>query len=147
MTSETTQSGGPPPTPPGYYRIDVRVFVAFLATVMAASFVAGVVLVPPLGELLNQKVVTTATDSIATTASSSASSPILNAQDAKIVRDAYLVNASERWAKSEQNEKRPELHRPAGQHLLVDIKGVEGAFLNSEERLSKAMVDTVEEAG
>lgn len=33
------------------------------------------------------------------------------------------------------------------QHLLVDIKGIEGDFLDSEERLAKAMVDTVSEAG
>lgn len=38
-------------------------------------------------------------------------------------------------------------HLPAGQHLLVDIEGVDKDFLNSEERLSKAMVNTVEEAG
>jgi len=40
-----------------------------------------------------------------------------------------------------------ELHEPAGQHLLVDIKGIEAAFLDSEERLAKAMVDTVNHAG
>lgn len=38
-------------------------------------------------------------------------------------------------------------HRPSGQHLLVDIRNVDGDFLNSEERLSQAMVDTVREAG
>jgi hypothetical protein len=40
-----------------------------------------------------------------------------------------------------------EQHNPSGQHLLVDIKGVDGEFLNSEERLSKALVDTVKETG
>ena len=40
-----------------------------------------------------------------------------------------------------------DLHLPAGQHLLVDIEGVDEDFLNSEERLSKAMVDTVQGAG
>ena len=38
-------------------------------------------------------------------------------------------------------------HSPSGQHLLVDIKGIEAAFLDSEERLSNAMVQTVQEAG
>jgi hypothetical protein len=38
-------------------------------------------------------------------------------------------------------------HRPSGQHLLVDIKGVDGDFLNSEELLSKALVDAVKETG
>ena len=37
-------------------------------------------------------------------------------------------------------------HLPAGQHLLVDIKGVEASFLNSEERLAHAMVEVVNQA-
>lgn len=41
----------------------------------------------------------------------------------------------------------PGLHRPSGQHLLVDIRNVDGDFLNSEKRLSEAMVETVLEAG
>ncbi|EEC51790.1 predicted protein, partial [Phaeodactylum tricornutum CCAP 1055/1] len=40
-----------------------------------------------------------------------------------------------------------EEHLPAGQHLLVDMEGVDGDFLNSEAQLSQAMVDTVKEAG
>jgi S-adenosylmethionine decarboxylase proenzyme len=39
-----------------------------------------------------------------------------------------------------------ELHMPAGQHLLVDIKDVNHEFLNSEQRLSQAMVDVVWES-
>jgi hypothetical protein len=35
---------------------------------------------------------------------------------------------------------------PAGQHLLVDIRNVEAAFLNSESRLAEAMVQTVRES-
>lgn len=38
-------------------------------------------------------------------------------------------------------------HLPAGQHLLVDIRNIEAAFLNSEERLANAMVETVKTAG
>jgi S-adenosylmethionine decarboxylase proenzyme len=37
-------------------------------------------------------------------------------------------------------------HLPAGQHLLVDMKGLEAAFLNSEERLAYAMVEVVNQA-
>lgn len=37
-------------------------------------------------------------------------------------------------------------HLPAGQHLLVDIKNVESAFLDSEERLAHAMIEVVNEA-
>jgi len=39
-----------------------------------------------------------------------------------------------------------EEYLPAGQHLLVDIKNVDGSFLNSEERLAQAMVGVVNEA-
>jgi len=39
-----------------------------------------------------------------------------------------------------------EAHNPAGQHLLVDIKNVNAAFLNSEERLASAMVAVVQSA-
>jgi len=37
-------------------------------------------------------------------------------------------------------------HLPAGQHLLVDIKNIDGEFLNSEERLAQAMVSVVVES-
>jgi hypothetical protein len=40
-----------------------------------------------------------------------------------------------------------ELHEPAGQHLLVDIKSVDGAFLNSKDRLASAMVNLVNMSG
>jgi S-adenosylmethionine decarboxylase proenzyme len=33
-----------------------------------------------------------------------------------------------------------EIHQPRGQHLLVDIKNVDAAFLNSEEQLATAML-------
>jgi S-adenosylmethionine decarboxylase proenzyme len=38
-------------------------------------------------------------------------------------------------------------HSPSGQHLLVDIANVEAAFLDSEERLTDAMVNTVNDTG
>lgn len=38
-------------------------------------------------------------------------------------------------------------HLPAGQHLLVDMEGIDSEFLNSEERLSKAMLEVVVESG
>mmetsp|Transcript_7408 Transcript_7408/g.10829 ORF Transcript_7408/g.10829 Transcript_7408/m.10829 type:complete len:796 (+) Transcript_7408:55-2442(+) len=40
-----------------------------------------------------------------------------------------------------------EEHLPAGQHLLVDLMNVEAAFLNSERRLSDAIVESVRGAG
>ncbi len=44
------------------------------------------------------------------------------------------------------NDDEEEEHLPAGQHLLVDIKNVDGAFLDSEHRLAKAMVEVVTES-
>jgi len=38
------------------------------------------------------------------------------------------------------------LHLPAGQHLLFDVKNVSPSFLDSERRLAKAMVDSVDQA-
>jgi S-adenosylmethionine decarboxylase proenzyme len=38
-------------------------------------------------------------------------------------------------------------HEPAGQHLLVDIENIDGAFLNSKERLARAMMDLVDMSG
>jgi len=46
---------------------------------------------------------------------------------------------------SEHNDDSDGLHLPAGQHLLVDIKDVDSQFLNSEERLAKAMIQLTEE--
>jgi len=40
-----------------------------------------------------------------------------------------------------------EEHAPAGQHLLIDIENVDGAFLNSEERLARAMIEMVDFSG
>jgi len=38
-------------------------------------------------------------------------------------------------------------HFPEGQHLLVDIKNVDGSFLNSEKRLGQAVVDLIQQSG
>lgn len=47
----------------------------------------------------------------------------------------------------EENVEEAMIHEPAGQHLLIDIKSVDGEFLNSEERLAHAMVDLIEMSG
>jgi S-adenosylmethionine decarboxylase proenzyme len=44
-------------------------------------------------------------------------------------------------------DKDEEEHLPAGQHLLVDIDGLEAAFLNSEARLATAMLSMVDNSG
>jgi hypothetical protein len=40
-----------------------------------------------------------------------------------------------------------EEHLPAGQHLLMDLMNVEAEFLNSEQRLADAMVQSIKTAG
>ena len=44
------------------------------------------------------------------------------------------------------NDDSDGLHLPAGQHLLVDIKDVDSAFLNSEVLLATAMVELISES-
>mmetsp|Transcript_32236 Transcript_32236/g.36215 ORF Transcript_32236/g.36215 Transcript_32236/m.36215 type:complete len:698 (+) Transcript_32236:31-2124(+) len=44
-------------------------------------------------------------------------------------------------------EKEEEEHLPAGQHLLVDINGLDASFLNSEARLATAMLSLVDNSG
>lgn len=48
---------------------------------------------------------------------------------------------------SSDDEAEEEEHMPAGQHLLVDIENMDGAFLNSKERLARAMMDLVDLSG
>lgn len=102
----------------GRYAIDIRTFLAIVTLTMLTSFLAGVAMVPP-----------SATDYVEPTT---------------VVRDSYIVNVSKDNVCMKNNTKND---RPFGKHLLVDIMGVEGDFLNSEERLSKAMVDTAKDAG
>lgn len=47
---------------------------------------------------------------------------------------------------STDNSHDSDLHLPAGQHLLVDIKNVDSEFLNSEQRLATAMVELITES-
>mmetsp|Transcript_10902 Transcript_10902/g.24080 ORF Transcript_10902/g.24080 Transcript_10902/m.24080 type:complete len:970 (-) Transcript_10902:202-3111(-) len=47
---------------------------------------------------------------------------------------------------SEHNDDSDDLHLPAGQHLLIDIKDVDSNFLNSEERLATAMIELINES-
>ena len=47
---------------------------------------------------------------------------------------------------SNDDEETENIHLPAGQHLLVDIKNVDPIFLNSEVRLAEAMIKLVDES-
>mmetsp|Transcript_16076 Transcript_16076/g.34837 ORF Transcript_16076/g.34837 Transcript_16076/m.34837 type:complete len:748 (+) Transcript_16076:244-2487(+) len=106
------------------YAVDIRVFVSVIVIAMAVSFGVGVGLGP--------------------TAHTPASAP--KAQELPSVTSVEMNEAEIALAALAAADD-GELHEPAGQHLLVDIKGIEAAFLDSEERLAKAMVDTVNHAG
>lgn len=106
------------------YAIDIRVFVSVIVIAMAVSFGVGVGLGP------------TAHSQIAMTPPQ-ALPPVTSVQ----------MKAAESALADLAAADDGEVHEPAGQHLLVDIKGIEADFLDSEERLAKAMVDTVNHAG
>mmetsp|Transcript_10317 Transcript_10317/g.15166 ORF Transcript_10317/g.15166 Transcript_10317/m.15166 type:complete len:748 (-) Transcript_10317:198-2441(-) len=106
------------------YAIDVRLFLATMTTAMVLAFGVGVSFAPP-------------------------------ALDAPALFDAWVpVSITDRPEEHIVRTKEfPNLHdaespyEPSGQHLLVDIKGIDADFLDSEERLAKAMVDAVKAGG
>lgn len=108
------------------YVVDIRVFLATITVAMAVSFIAGVGLGPVVIEENAMQGTT----------------KIHNLQ----ADSAQYAGSQIDMLTSEEAKKIAEEHLPAGQHLLVDIQGVDADFLNSEDRLSKAMVDTVQEA-
>jgi S-adenosylmethionine decarboxylase proenzyme len=108
------------------YAVDVRLFLATITVAMFASFLAGVGL-------------NDASLMVANSATSGA--------DHFTVRDSFPPALNEGGAFEHDQKEGIEVHKPAGQHLLVDMAGVDGEFLDSEERLSKAMVGVVQEAG
>lgn len=106
-----------------HFVVDVRLFMISLVVAMAAAFYAGVTMDSssdgtPLGltDVLLQRV---------------GLQPLPSAPP--------LDRSTDAIAKVLQ-------HNPSGQHLLVDIANVEPAFLDSEEKLTNAMVQTVEES-
>jgi S-adenosylmethionine decarboxylase proenzyme len=73
--------------------------------------------------------------------------------DGSVVSTTTLSTGNQTTAANSSNHNNnknggeQEVHAPAGQHLLIDIKWVDGTFLNSEERLARAMIDVVEISG
>lgn len=120
------------------YAVDIRVFVSAIVIAMAVSFGVGVGLgptaqTPDLVALQNQN------QNI---------QQIQQQKQEKKLPSVTSVEINEAdSALAEKAAAGAKLHEPAGQHLLVDIKGIEADFLDSEERLAKAMVDTVNHAG
>ena len=115
--SDTTNNNKPPE---GSCALDVRVLILGIIFSMAGAFFAGVSFVPPpaLVELL-----------------ASVTKPSVKQQTPQFLE----LSRADLFTSLE--------HSPSGQHLLVDIEGIEAAFLDSEERISAAMVQTVQEAG
>ncbi|KAL3922834.1 MAG: hypothetical protein SGILL_001989 [Bacillariaceae sp.] len=104
------------------YAVDIRVFVTVIVISMAVSFGIGVGLGPA-----SQSAVSVGPSGPAVT-------PLPDVTSVQVAESGDFPSDGD-------------LHEPAGQHLLVDIKGIEGDFLDSEERLAKAMVTTVTDAG
>mmetsp|Transcript_4158 Transcript_4158/g.4710 ORF Transcript_4158/g.4710 Transcript_4158/m.4710 type:complete len:761 (-) Transcript_4158:238-2520(-) len=115
------------------YAVDIRVFISVIVIAMAVSFGVGV----GLGPTAQTPVVPVVSQQQAQQKQQSSLPPVtsveINEVDSALAAKAAADNG--------------ELHEPAGQHLLVDIKGIEADFLDSEERLAKAMVGTVNHAG
>jgi S-adenosylmethionine decarboxylase proenzyme len=99
--------------------IDIRVFLATITTAMALAFGVGVGMGP--------------------------AGPTTRVEPAEYrqMQDRVVRSVETLAAASKLQNASDEVHQAAGQHLLVDIKGVDSDFLDSEERLSKAMVDAV----
>lgn len=112
--------------------VDIRIYIIVITLAMAGSFMLGVGFGPPV--VL------------------SSPSSLLNAGMLLAVRDqswAAAVPESdlEAFTLSGATNISNEIDRPSGQHLMVDMEGVDSAFLDSEELLSRAMVETVAESG
>ena len=142
----------------GRYTVDIRVFLALIVTSMAISFGIGVGLGPTATQLFHQ--------SSATFSANKNGLPTVTSVDMGTPLDKPMSIGG--------GTEGEDVHEPAGQvrcvcvyvrdglftipqtgvltlavsqHLLVDIKGIEADFLDSEARLSQAMVQTVEESG
>jgi S-adenosylmethionine/arginine decarboxylase-like enzyme len=67
------------------------------------------------------------------------------AKNREIGSDAETCSDAGSATKDDDDDSEVDL-QPAGEHLMVDIKNVNGVFLNSEHLLSRAMIDVVDEA-
>lgn len=108
--------------------VDVRVFLLTIVVAMSAAFLAGVSIVPEskITEMSSTGILSEAMDD---------KMNAINLQEQQLPLNL-----------SAETRQMAEKHVPSGQHLLVDIEGIEASFLDSEERLTKAMIKTVDEA-
>lgn len=118
MTEKKEEVAAAPVAPEGTCAVDIRIFLLTITLSMSAAFLAGISIHLPLEKFLQ---------------SPSTGLGAVKSRSAIEVSPADLVTAGP--------------HSPSGQHILVDMRGIESDFLDSEERLSDAMVQTVQEAG
>jgi hypothetical protein len=133
----------------GRFSIDIRLFLVIVTLTMTVSFMAGIYgvtdnyykndIVGSYYETMAMQYLFPSLFPSDTGLATNDNGATLPNSSNPVVRDNFLTNDQIKVIEDE--------HRPSGQHLLVDMKGVDGDFLNSEERLSKALVDTVKEAG
>jgi S-adenosylmethionine decarboxylase proenzyme len=101
--------------------VDIRIFFLAIITSMTCAFLAGIWYVPP-----------------------QALAASLHLYFTKSHRQLTKPRSLEL---SKADLYKSSKYSPSGQHILVDIEGVDSDFLDSEERLSNAMVQTVQQAG
>jgi len=144
-------------TEPKTYPVDVRLFIAALTTSMVLAFALGVAF-GPLPALPSEVTLPSSQEALTDGwQQPQKRHPTTHSADLGKKMNAIHVNFKEptyEGTGEESNKTNPsegedseEDHLPAGQHLLVDIRNIEAAFLNSEERLANAMVETVKMGG
>ena len=151
VTSET--NGESPSKGRTTYTVDVRIFLATLTTSMILAFGIGV------GSDFNPGAIPLAND---LPLSAKVPPPERFPNDRSIDLNEQHVNfdlpsledlgdgqgaVHHEINLDRKNPEDDEMHLPAGQHLLIDIKNVEEAFLNSEERLADSIVKAVDAGG
>jgi S-adenosylmethionine decarboxylase proenzyme len=142
------------------YTIDVRLFLVAITAAMAMSFGAGVAFGPsPSSMTLSLTDLSLPAQGSATPVQQHRRLPTTHSAElGKKISESHvnfetpvLENMGDGAVYHPKNESGDdaddEEHLPAGQHLLVDIKNIEAAFLNSESRLAQAMVDVVKAGG
>jgi len=136
VAAEAMMGSASPPA--GTCAVDIRVFLLTITIAMSASFFAGIAIHLPLDRYFQQGALMMGVVSPLATSSS------LSIDGSG---DAVVPPETSRLELSPADLSTAGSHSPSGQHLLVDMIGIEAAFLDSEERLADAMVRTVHEAG
>jgi S-adenosylmethionine decarboxylase proenzyme len=136
MTDNNDDKNPPRATPvpqTGRFIVDIRIFMLSMTIAMCASFFAGVTMGPA------------GTPGSA----SSLTSVFLAPQQQQHQKAASVSQPPPPPALDLSADVIAESlkHSPSGQHLLVDIANVQPEFLNSEDQLTNAMLQTIKETG